>query len=130
MDTLLSSLAHGRLVRLIILTLTIILTVLFALLNQPAAAALIPLIAGLLVAIVRRDARAREIARRVVAGEPIEKLEVPGGAWGQLCRAVNGLLQERRTQQRLQEALPLALPEGALAALLNGSAATSGELRI
>jgi hypothetical protein len=119
-----------RFKRPVVLAVTVVLTVIFAILNQPAAAALIPFISGLLAEIARRDARAHEIALRVRAAEPVEKIEVPNGEWGELCRAINQLLQERQLQQRLQQALPLAPPEDVLRALLSGSADEQGEARV
>lgn len=86
--------------------------------QQPLAALLAPIIGLLLVLVVQRDARAREIAAIVSTGESPEKLEVPAGTWGELYRAINRLLQERRTQQRLSQALPLTLPDHAVRELL------------
>jgi class 3 adenylate cyclase len=49
------------------------------------------------------------LTRRIVTGDLSRKLEVSDGAVGALCHAVNGLLQQRRVQERLQALLP-ALP--------------------
>jgi class 3 adenylate cyclase len=99
-------------------------------LGQIAAAALVPLIGLLCIAIERRNRRARVLAQMITSGRLVEKLEVQRGAWGELIRAVNGLLQEQRVQQRLRAALPAPLPLEAVQALLDGQLATSGRPRI
>jgi class 3 adenylate cyclase len=92
-------------------------------LNQPAAAALVPLIGLLCVEIDRRDRRARALARSIVGGRLDEKIEVRRGEWGDLSHAVNTILQEQRVQRRLRSALPEA-------ALLSGSLPTEGQTRL
>lgn len=101
--------------------------VLFVWANQLAALALLPLLAALLGAIERRDRRAQELALRITDAH--EKIEVPSGAWGELARAVNDLLHERRVQQRLRDALPTPLPLEALHSLLGGDLLTAGQAR-
>ncbi|MFN8504884.1 hypothetical protein [Kouleothrix sp.] len=94
--------------------------------GQFAAVALVPLVFALLRALEARDRRARVLARRIADSEQLAKVEVPGGAWGDLARAVNGLLQERLVEQRLREALPAPLPLDALQSLLGGDALSQG----
>jgi class 3 adenylate cyclase len=98
--------------------------------GQFAAVALLPLIGALLLTIERRDRRVRVLASRIANGWLAEKLEVPDGAWGELARAVNSLLQERRVERRLREALPTPLPLEALQSLLGGGLTTGGEARL
>jgi class 3 adenylate cyclase len=88
--------------------------------NQSVAALLVPLVAALAVEIVWRDARARVLAQQITTGQPSEKLEVPRGAWGDLSRAINSMVQQRRVQQRLQSAAPAGLPDAAVQAILSG----------
>lgn len=97
--------------------------------NQLAALALLPLIAVLLRAVDQRDQRAQELAQRISNAREFEKVEVPSGAWGELARAVNGLLHERRVEQRLRDALPTPLPLEALHSLLGGDLLTAGQAR-
>jgi class 3 adenylate cyclase len=97
--------------------------------GQFAAVALLPLIALLLLAIDRRDRRAQVLAARITDDRQFDKLEVPHGAWGDLARAVNGLLQERRVEQRLRAALPSPLPLEAIQSLLGGDLAAGGQSR-
>jgi class 3 adenylate cyclase len=99
-------------------------------LHQPVGAALIPLVGLLLRKIERRNQFAHALAQQLAAGELAEKLEVSSGGWGELSRAVNGLLQEQRVQQRLRLALPAPLPQEAMRALLGGTLPTSGKPRM
>lgn len=89
-------------------------------LEQPIGLVLLLPIALLLIAIEQRDQRALMLAHRIASGRLTEKLEVQRGAWGELHRSVNGLLQERRIQQRICTALPMPLPQEAIQALLGG----------
>ncbi|HEU5015312.1 MAG TPA: hypothetical protein VFT66_22520 [Roseiflexaceae bacterium] len=98
--------------------------------NQPVAALLVPLVVALAVEIVWRDARARVLAQLIVTGQPSEKLEVPRGAWGELSRAINNLVQQRRLQQRLQSAAPAGLPDAAVQAILSGELYGANEPRV
>lgn len=98
-------------------------------LGQLAAAALLALIVPLVRAIERRDQRALALARLIADAQPSAKVEVPHGAWGELTRAVNGLLQERRVADRLREALPAPLPLAAMHSLLGGELLTNGQSR-
>ncbi len=99
-------------------------------LGQLAAAALL-LLAGLLLHTLRqRDRRARTLARQITAGRLDEKIEVRNGAWGDLSRAVNGLMQEQRVQVRLRAMLPTPLPTEALQALLGGQLSSVGGPRM
>jgi class 3 adenylate cyclase len=112
--------------------LLIILTVVGSLLffwGQFAALALLPLIAVLVLAVDRRVRRARELAARIVNDRQVDKVEVPHGSWGDLARAVNRLLQERRVEQRLRAALPSPLPLEAVQSLLGGDLASGGQSR-
>jgi hypothetical protein len=92
--------------------------------------ALLPLIAMLLHAVERRDRRAQALAARIADEQHVEKVEVPRGPWGDLARAVNGLLQDRRVEQRLRAALPAPLPLEAVHSLLGGDLADGGQSRL
>ena len=98
--------------------------------NQSIAALLVPLVVALAVEVVWRDARARVLAQQIVAGQPGEKLEVSQGAWGELSRAINSLVQQRRVQQRLQSAAPAGLPDAAVQAILSGELYSANEPRV
>src|SRR6266545_5460720 len=110
-------------------TVLVAAAVLFLWAGQFAAVALLPLIVLLIHALDRRDRRAQDLAHRIGDDRQLDKVEVPHGAWGNLARAVNGLLQERRVAQRMREALPAPLPLEAVQSLLGGDLATSGESR-
>ena len=97
--------------------------------NQLAAALLLALIVLLVRAIERRDQRAQALARLIAGDQQGTKIEVPHGPWGELTRAVNGLLQERRVADRLRQALPAPLPITALHSLLGGDLITGGQSR-
>ncbi|NTU80775.1 MAG: hypothetical protein HGA45_15590, partial [Chloroflexales bacterium] len=56
---------------------------------------------------------------------PDAKLEVADGAWGELCHALNRLLQQRRAEQRLRHMLP-ALPVAGAARLADMSLPQDG----
>lgn len=112
----------------VVLTL-IIAAILLIWAGQIAAALLLPALALLLRAVERRDQRARALAGRIAGDRLGEKIEVPHGAWGELARAVNGLLQERRVERRLREALPTPLPLEAVHSLLGGDLMTGGHSR-
>jgi class 3 adenylate cyclase len=99
-------------------------------LGQPVGAVLLPALGVLIVALFRRDRRARTLARRIADGRLDEKVEVRPGAWGDLDRAVNGLLQGQRLQKRLRAILPTPLPENAVQSLLNGRLPAAGEPRM
>jgi hypothetical protein len=99
-------------------------------LGQPAGAVLLPLLGLLGAALARRDWRARSLARRIADGRLDEKIEIRPGAWGDLDRAVNGVLQKQRLQQRLREVLPSPLPADAMQALLSGVLPAAGEPRM
>ena len=90
------------------------------LIGQPVAALLVPLIVGLLVELRWRDRRALALAQRLSRDQTPEKIEVLPGAWGELARAVNGVQQQRRLEQRLQVAAPAPLPDDAVQAILDG----------
>ena len=116
---------HIRFAALIIVF--VIAGIVLILIGQFAALALLPLIALLLFAVDRRDRRAQALAARITDDRHFEKLEVPHGSWGDLARAVNGLLQDRRVEQRLRAALPSPLPLEAVQSLLGGDLATGGK---
>lgn len=97
--------------------------------GQFAAVALVPLVFVLLRAIEARDQRAQSLALRLANADQVAKVEVPGGAWGDLARAVNGLLQERLVEQHMREALPAPLPLEAVQSLLGGDLLTQGQSR-
>ncbi len=98
--------------------------------GQVAGAALLPLAGVLLLLLIQRDRRARAMARRIADGWLDEKLEVRPGAWGELDRAVNGLLQEQRIERRLRPAQPAPLPDAAVQALLGGELPDTGQPRM
>src|SRR5262245_12209406 len=112
-----------------LITIIAIVGIVLFLSGQLAALALLPLIVLLLLAIERRDRRARALAARIADDRQVDKVEVPHGAWGDLARAVNGLLQERRVEQRLRAALPAPLPLEAVQSLLGGDLAAGGQSR-
>jgi class 3 adenylate cyclase len=118
---------HIRFAALIIVFM--IAGILLILAGQFVALALLPLIALLLLAVDRRDRRALALAVRIADDRQVDKLEVPHGSWGDLARAVNGLLQERRVEQRLRAALPSPLPLEAVQSLLSGDLAAGGQSR-
>jgi class 3 adenylate cyclase len=97
--------------------------------GQYVALVLLPLIVLLLLAVERRDRRALALAARLADDRQVDKLEVPPGPWGELARAVNSLLQDRRVEQRLRAALPLPLPIEAVQSLLGGDLAAGGQSR-
>ena len=107
----------------------LIAAIVLILVGQLAALALLPLIALLLLAVERRDRRALALAIRIADDRQLDKLEVPPGPWGDLARAVNGLLQERRVTQRMRAALPSPLPLAAIQSLLGGDLAAGGQSR-
>jgi class 3 adenylate cyclase len=112
-----------------IVVVLVITAALLVLAGQYAAIALLPLIVLQLRAIDRRDRQARALAERIADDRQIDKVEVPHGAWGELARAVNGLLQERRVAQRMRAALPTPLPIAAVQSLLGGDLASGGQSR-
>src|SRR5689334_14179909 len=112
-----------------LMILFVIAGIICILIGQFAALALLPPIALLLLALDRRDRRAQLLAARIADDGHVDKLEVPHGAWGDLARAVNGLLQERRVEQRLRVALPSPLPLEAVQSLLGGDLAAGGQSR-
>lgn len=93
--------------------------------GQYVAAGMLPVVAVLLAAIDQRDARARALARQLRVAGPAEKLEVAPGDWGDLCRAVNGLVQERRLHEQVQEFAP-SVPPGGLRHLLDANSTGKG----
>jgi class 3 adenylate cyclase len=112
-----------------LIILFLIAGIVFILIGQFAAVALLLPIALLLLALDRRDRRAQALAARIVDDRQLDKLEVPHGPWGDLARAVNGLLQERRVEQRLRSALPSPLPLEAVQSLLGGDLEAGGQSR-
>ncbi|GAB4195918.1 MAG: hypothetical protein OHK0022_12970 [Roseiflexaceae bacterium] len=98
--------------------------------GQPLAALLMPLLAGLVLELRRRDHRALALARRLTLDQPAGKIEVPRGPWGELARAVNSLQQQRRLQERLHTATAAPLPEEAVQALLDGVELDEHEPRV
>ncbi len=99
-------------------------------LGQLAAAVLLVLAGLLFHALRQRDRRTRALAQQIAAGHLDEKIEVRSGAWGELSRAVNGLMQEQRVQVRLRTVLPAPLPAAALQALLGGQLPAAGGARM
>lgn len=99
-------------------------------LGQVLAAALAVIVGGLLLEIEQRNARTRMLAQRLVVGHGVEKIEVPRGAWGELCRAINTLVQEQRQQEQLRFVAPQPLPEDTLRALLDAAPPGTGTQRV
>jgi hypothetical protein len=125
--------SHGpidRQYRVILLVATLIIaSILLLWLGQLAGAVLLPLAGLLLYTLRQRDRRARQLAQQITYGHLDKKLEVRSGAWGDLNRAVNGLMQGQRVQKRLHDALPAPLPTEAVQALLGGQLSIAGESR-
>jgi class 3 adenylate cyclase len=124
-----TGLRYRNLRTIAIVVATVGITGFLVIVGQPVAAGLIPLIAGLLLVIEQRNARAQALARLIDARQMIDKLEVPPGAWGDLSRAINGLMQERRVEQRIRSLSAAALPNDAIEALLNGGLRRAAEPR-
>lgn len=118
---------HGRFIT-ISLSVLAASTMLVAL-NQVLAALLVVVVGALVLELEQRNARARALAERLVAGQVLEKLEVPRGAWGELCRAINTIVQEQRTQDRLHAAAPHMLADDSVRTLIDGSSAGVGTQR-
>jgi hypothetical protein len=97
--------------------------------GQPLAALLVVIVGVLLADIEHRNARTRALAQHIVTGESLEKLEVPAGAWGDLCRAINRLVQEQRLQARLRTIAPQTLPDDGVRAFIDGTLPSAGETR-
>lgn len=107
----------GARARIPLLILLLTLAGLAAFLSPVLTAAV--LLAALLLLSWERAASERSMRRlaATLASDDVEtKLEVSGGAWGELCHAVNRLLQQRRGQQRLQRLI--AAPPAPVAARL------------
>lgn len=113
----------GRRVR-VALALFAMLAAALAALVAPALALLALLVAGALIVWERAALAAdlRVLAAAVAAATqpgPLPapsddlKLEVADGAWGELCHALNRLLQQRRAEQQLRQLLPTLPAAGA-----------------
>ncbi|MCS6880217.1 MAG: hypothetical protein RMK84_06360 [Oscillochloridaceae bacterium] len=71
--------------------------------------ALLPLLFTALVVVWDRLAIERDLRRLAASVADVQteaKLEITGGAWGELCHAVNRLRQQRRATRQLQRLLP------------------------
>jgi hypothetical protein len=68
----------------------------------------------------------RRIAGRIEHRQPLEKLEVAQGTWGELCRAINTLMQEQHTLLHRASLQPSSLPPAALAYLRDESIPEEG----
>jgi hypothetical protein len=115
---LFSAIASGR-TRLPLLLALLVIAGLAALLSPALTAA--GLLAGLLLLLWDRAERERDMRRMAaaLADDDIEaKLEVAEGAWGELCHAINRLLQQRRSEQQLHR-LIADLPAPLAARLAN-----------
>lgn len=75
-----------------------------------SAAGLSLLAAWLLIAAVRHEQALQKVAASLAVDGAEPKLEVGPGALGELCRQINRVLQQRRTQQRLLTMLPSPPP--------------------
>lgn len=68
---------------------------------------------------LRMERAMHNLADRIRAGNFDSKLEVYNGAWGEVCHAVNALLQQQRRERRLRRLvppLPLSVAESLSAA--------------
>ena len=118
---------HGRFLG-ISLSMLAASTLLIAL-NQVLAALLVVVVGALVLELEQRNARARALAERLATRQALEKFEVPRGAWGELCRAINTIVQEQRTHDRLHAATPHTLADDSVRALIDGSSAGMGTQR-
>jgi hypothetical protein len=82
--------------------------------GQLLALALVLALSLLLGDRMRTRAWLRRIARRIEQRQPLAKLEVGRGTWGQLSRAINGLMQEQHSLLHRARLQPRALPTAAL----------------
>lgn len=105
---------------LIAIIVVALLSVLLALYLPQTLILLLPALLFLLIERMQTHAAMDALARQIVAGELLSKVEVRSGAWGALCHAVNGLLQQQRLEQRIR-ALSPALPQPVLNHLLQAS---------
>ena len=104
-----------------LIALGVTLTVVALMLLGQALASLLAVIVGvLLLELEQRNERTRLLARQLIARQTLEKQEVPQGSWGELCRAINALVQEQRMQDRLRTALPGSLPANGVRAMIKG----------
>jgi class 3 adenylate cyclase len=124
-----AGLFHHRIRSAALIIIFAVASLLLILSGQYTAVVLLPIVVLLLHAIERRDRHAQALAERIADARQIEKVEVPHGPWGELARAVNGLLQDRRVEQRLRAALPAPLPIAAVQSLLGGDLAAGGQSR-
>ena len=81
---------------------------------------LLPALLLLLLERMQTHAAMDALAKQIVAGELSSKVGVRTGAWGALCHAVNGLLQQQRLEQRIRSLSP-DLPQPVLNHLLQAS---------
>lgn len=77
----------------------------------------------------QHEQQTRSLAQRI-RDRQTNKFEVQQGAWGELSRAVNGLMQEQRISQHVQSIQPQAIPNNALQALLGGNIELDNQSRI
>lgn len=77
-------------------------------------------LAALFYRLKQLERKARSLAQRI-RDRQASKIEVQEGVWGELSRAVNGLLQDQRISQHVQAIQPQPIPNNALQAMLNGS---------
>lgn len=113
---LFSAQASGR-ARPLLLTALLIIAGPAALISPPLTVALLLAALGLLLGERAERERAMRRLAAALAKDGIEaKIEVAGGAWGELCHAINRLLQQRRGEQQLRRLL--AEPPAPLAARL------------
>jgi hypothetical protein len=104
----------GGLLRFIIAITLLVGAAALSLRPAPLAAAAILAAAALLLAERRALVAAlRALTATLEAAPPEHKLEVGGGAWGELCHAFNRLLQQRRAERQLRPLLPSLPFEGA-----------------
>lgn len=116
----------GRRARLALALVALFAAAVAALLYPPLA--LLAIAAAAAIVLWDQAARAEELrslAAMVTSVEPDAKLEVAEGAWGELCHALNRLLQQRRTEIQIRRMLP-TLPGGGAARLADLSLPPDG----
>jgi hypothetical protein len=102
-------------------TLALVAAVALIATGQILAGALLALLAVLLWERMRFLNWMRRVTQRIEQRQMFEKVEVEAGVWGELCRAINGLLHEQHALRHRASLQPHSLPQSALAALLGGA---------
>ena len=98
--------------------LVVIASAVLVALGQVLAAIMAVIVGALWLEIEQHNLRARVLAQQLVQGLISNKIEVPRGAWGELCRAINTITQEQRRQEHLRRPSLHVLAEDQLRVLL------------